>query len=611
MPRIASIEPLAAADHGGEDDQAMRPVSFQEPTSKDEQLPVPKPLPEQLSKWFLDRLSVPQGVPGWEAPKIKLPDWKKTPREQYSKIVDKYFPPLPGPGSDPEPGPSPNGKPLTLEDLQKLAFTNSPLLRQAASDVEAARGAMIQAGAYPNPTLTYLASSHGPSGGPLVGAGVSQTIKTTSKLKLAQGAAAMDLENARLAYRRAETDLMATVRSGYFAVLVAQESIRANRALVQLTDEVYKVMVQQLKGGEVATYEPLQLGVFATQARAALIQSRNSYTVAWKQLAASLGLPGMPPAELAGRIDMTLPLFHHDAALAYVLANHTDVKIAENGIQKARLNLSAAEVTAVPDVTVSGTAESDNTPPGPAEVIASINVGVVLPVWDLNKGAIRQAQAALLRANEEPHRVRDDLSGRVADAFRRFDENRALLDLYRRDILPQQVQAFRAAVLRHYGGEAGAVAYADLVASEQNLVSVIGAYLPILGAQWQAVVDVASLLQTDDLFQLAGQLPVGPLPNLKQMLALPCTHPCSPLPQPAFRQADFNWLPGGIPPAAKLTGLETAPPQPPNVKQQATTTSIGYSQPVVLSQPAVLPTRNASQDINPRPAAFLVDCIVR
>ncbi len=49
------------------------------------------------------------------------------------------------------PPPAPGKAPLTLAELQGIAVTHSPLIRQAAADVDAARGAMIQAGAYPNP----------------------------------------------------------------------------------------------------------------------------------------------------------------------------------------------------------------------------------------------------------------------------------------------------------------------------------------------------------------------------------------------------------------------------------------------------------------------------
>src|SRR5262249_28776511 len=144
-------------------------------------------------------------------------------------------------------------------------------------------------------------------------------------LKLARAAATMDLLNAELALRKAESDLATQVRTGYFAVLVAQENVKVTRALARFTEEVYRVQVEQVKGEQAAAYEPLQLRVLAYQARSALIQAHNRYQTAWKQLAATLGLNQMPPTELVGKIDMSIPTFDHDAVLARVLNNHTDV----------------------------------------------------------------------------------------------------------------------------------------------------------------------------------------------------------------------------------------------------------------------------------------------
>jgi len=506
---------------------------------------------------LLDRMAVPPGLPGGNVPPIKLP--MNVSAAEFKTAVNKYFPPLPPIGVDPKPLPGPDGHPLTLADLQKLGRENSPLLRQAASDVSAAQGAAIQAGAYPNPTAGVQSATHGPSGGPNYGVLFGQTIKTAGKLKLAEAAAIMDLENAQLAYHRAETDLMASVRSGYFQVLVAQEGMKANRALVNLTDEVYKVNVDQVGGGEAAPYEPMQVAVFAAQARQGLIQARNSYTVAWKQLAANLGIRGMPATEVEGRIDMAIPKYEYDKVLAYVLTNHTDVATATITQQKARYNLRLAEVTAVPDVTVSATFLNDNTLGASNRLTAGLQATVPVPVWDQNRGAIQQARGVLLRAVEEQHRVRDNLTGQVADAFRRYDENRDLLELYRNDILPKQVQAFRAAVIRHYGGEIGRVAYTDLIASEQNLVSVIGPYIAVLGAQWQAVVDVANLLQTEDLFQTNGVYPVAPVPDLERLLKLPCCHPCSPYPDSVFPNNNDNWPAAGFQMVPPKGAVEMAP----------------------------------------------------
>jgi cobalt-zinc-cadmium efflux system outer membrane protein len=476
------------------------------------------------------RLKVPPEVPGSEAPDLKLPA-KGVYKEEIGKVIQQHFPPIPKVQVDPDFPPGPDGKPLTLSDLQRIAQTNSPLLRQAASDIEAARGAAIQAGAYPNPTIGYQSAGAGPSGGPNAGFNISQTIKTGGKLKLAQDAAITDFRAAELAYRRAETDLMSNVRTNYYAVLVAQESIRANRGLVELTDEVYRVMVDQLRGGEVAVYEPKQLRVFSDQARAALLTARNSRLLAWKQLVAVLGVPQMPPTALEGGVNRPVPRIDFEKALAHVLTKHTDVLTTSETIDKARYNLRLAQVTPYPDVTVSAGVVNDLGLSGPSRLVTSLGVSVPVPLWDQNKGGIRQSQAALVRANEEPHRVQADLTSRFSEAYRRYEENRILLELYQTSTLPSQVQAFRAAVKRHFGagpGDPGAPAFNDLVSAEQNLVTIIGNYLPILQAQWQAVCDVSSFLQTDQLYKMADEIDSEPAFNFEELLKLPCHHPCSP-----------------------------------------------------------------------------------
>jgi cobalt-zinc-cadmium efflux system outer membrane protein len=534
------VAPLLPPEPAPSPAETAKPEPKPAPKEADDTLPAPR-------RTLQERLQVPPGVPGGRAPDIVLPPLTTSGRTEIERAINRYFPALPPLGPDPQPVPGPNGQPFALADLQKLALTNSPVVRQAAADVKAAEGAAQQAGTYPNPTAGFFTQSGTPNTGPTYTGLVSQTIKTAGKLKLAEAAGIMDVENARLKLRATEADLFTQVRQNYFAVLVAQENMRATRALAALTDEVFTVMVLQLKAGEVATYEPMQLRVVALQARGALIQARNSYTSAWKQLAASLGLPAMPPTQLAGRVDMPMPLFRYDQALARVLAEHTDVLTSRNDIQKARYNLRQAQVTPIPDVTVQASFGRDYSPPGPPGDFANMQVTFNLPVWDLNRGNILQSQGNLLRAVEEPHKTRDDLTSRLAEAFGRYENGRYLLELYRRDILPNQVQAFRAAVARHARAgepEKGGISFNDLVTAEQTLVSVVTSYIGALGDQWKAVVDVAGVLQTDDLFQVGGEVcPVAPIPDLEHLLELPCYHPCSPLPPGSFTGANGDWPP--------------------------------------------------------------------
>lgn len=505
-----------------------------------------------------NRLQMPPGLPGSQVPPLEFVSPRATPQEREA-AVRRLFPPLPELGADPRPQPGPQGKPLTLADLQSLAMSNSPLIRQAAADVEAAKGAAIQAGAYPNPNFGYQADTVGTGAtAGFQGFFLEQTIRTGGKLKLAQAAATMDLLNSQLALRRTQFDLVTAVRNGYYGVLVAEENIRTTHALAVLTDAAYQVFVDQFRlGGLAAAYEPLQLRALAFQARGALVQARNRYVAAWKQLAATLGLPAMPPTELAGRADMPLPHFRYDEALARVLSSHTDVLTAQNTLQHSRYNLRLAQITPVPDVNLHLAVEKDFSMP-PFFTTYSIQLGGPLPIWDRNKGNIIQAQGALLRATEQAHQVRNDLTNRLATAFEQYQNNRTLLDYYRSRILPDQVRAYRGIVSRYAGGDVN-VGFIDFLNVQQNLAAAYTTYLATLMTTWTSVTGVADLMQINDLYQF-GQEPAAPPPCLEQLPPVPCCHPCNRLPDPALKGADGSWP--TVMPASPTPGVATPPPAP-------------------------------------------------
>lgn len=477
---------------------------------KKEQPAKPQPLTE--------RLRVPPEIPGAQAPPILLPPSDR--RAELEEAIKKHYPPLPPLEPEIVLVPGPRGKPLELVDLQRMATANNPLIRQAVATIDANRGAAIQAGLYPNPTIGYEADTvnDGNTSG-FQGAFISQQIKTAGKLKLASAAATIDVLNAEVTLRRTEIDLLTQVRSTYFAVLVAQENLKVSRALVRFTDEVFRIQVEQVKGAQAAGYEPLQLRVLAYQARAQFIQARNHYLASWQKLTAALSRPEMPPTQLAGRVDMPIPVVNYDAALARLLSTHTDLLIARNAEQQARLNLQLAEVVPIPDVNVLLVVQRDFTTP-PHNITHNVQIGLPLPIWDRNQGNILQAGANLTRAADEVERVRNDLTIRLADAYERYDNNRKLLDYYRQWILPDQVRAYRGVFDRYLRGEPtekAVVTFGDVVTAQQTLAGSITAYVTALDATWSAVVDLAGLLQIDDLTQLGRLEAVAPVPSLDEL----------------------------------------------------------------------------------------------
>lgn len=459
-------------------------------------------------------------LPCGDAEQYKLPP-NPTPAQREAAIK-KHFPPLAKVAPLPAPRLGPDGRPMTLSDLQQIALATNPLIRQAHRDIDAAQGNARQAGAYPNPSIGYEGSTAGQgnvdgkrSPGQQ-GGFFEQTIVTMGKLTLAREAALREMQITEQKLKLVESDVQTQVRSHYFAVLAAQKNFETTKAVAELTDELYNVLLAQFIAGEVAGYEPRQIRVLANKARNSLTLAQNRYTTAWKQLAAALGTPTMPLTALAGRIDMPVPHYDHDKVLEFVLNHHSEVVSASVGVEKARLLARLAEVQPYPDVNVHVAFQKDYTTP-PFGTVANISVGVPYPLWNRNQGGIQAAHAQLRRAMDDNDRVRNELTSRVAEAFERYANNREILERYRKEILPDQVQAYRHSVARHAAFGKADIPYNDLVTSQQTLADLIAGYLGALSDQWTATIEIANLLQTRDLFQAQPMDDVAPIPDLHEI----------------------------------------------------------------------------------------------
>jgi cobalt-zinc-cadmium efflux system outer membrane protein len=464
-------------------------------------------------------LKIPEEIPGSETPLVTLPG---EPGEREAAVA-RLFPQLPPLPEEPVPLPGPSGRPYTLDDLQRLAAANSPALRQAASDVEAARGTMIQAGTYPNPTIGYeVGPNNNNTATGTYAYFFDQVVKTGGKLTLQSTAARMDLRNAELALRRARSDLATQVRTAYYSVVVAQETVRVTKALARYTDEIFRLQTDLLGGNFAASHEPAALRAQAFLIRLGYKQAIASYVYAWKQLVAAIGLRQMPLSEVDGQVDRLIPYYDYDAVLAHVLRNHTDVITARYALQKARYNLKLAQVTPVPDVEVRGDVWKETTIL-PKQTFLAATVSIPFPIWDRNRGNIMAAEAALVRASEGPHQVEVNLTTGLATAYTTYKTNLAALEYYRRYVLPDQVRYYRGVFERRRIDPNAS--FGDLVTAQQTLVTDVTAYLAILGQLWTSVVGVADYLQTSDLYQLARPMELPPLPDLEALHPRPCPHP--------------------------------------------------------------------------------------
>jgi cobalt-zinc-cadmium efflux system outer membrane protein len=449
------------------------------------------------------KLEIPSGLPGAQATVPVLP----AAMPERLKAIETYFPNLPDLGPDPLVDGQPGERAVTVEELIEYAKSRSPTIAQARAEVENVRGQWVQAGLYTNPVIGAQAdqvADAGPFG--QFGGFINWSLPVSGRLRLARAVAYFDYVIAHARLRRTEVELTRQVRADYAAAMVAAENVRINRLLSQFTEDVYRRQVSLLRGPLAVPSDAAALRAVAGQARATLIAARNRYVSAWKQLAATANDPEMRRVPLAGRADEVLPRLWYDGVREFLLAGHTDLAVARQQAAQAERTLVLERRRVVPDLQTNWYFEQDTLAKsqGLPSFQFGYQVGMAVPVFNRNQGAIVSAAAVIARTSREAERVRNDLLRQLADAFERYETARQQVRLYRELILPDLARAFRGVYDRYQVDPT--VNYNDIVNAQQNFATQMNNYLQALQQQWQALADLGGIVQADD----PRQLPIEP-----------------------------------------------------------------------------------------------------
>src|SRR4051812_15258654 len=152
--------------------------------------------------------------------------------------------------------------PLTLETLEKLALSNSPVVEKAQADLRALRGKWIQAGLYPNPVLGYAGDEMGDAGtAGKQGGFVHQEIVTAGKLGARKEVAARKIEQAEQRFAAQNLRVLTDVRAAYFDVLLAQERIKVTRRISGLSESASETVARLLEARQATRVDLLQAQV--------------------------------------------------------------------------------------------------------------------------------------------------------------------------------------------------------------------------------------------------------------------------------------------------------------------------------------------------------------
>lgn len=380
---------------------------------------------------------------------------------------------------------------LGLDDLIQISLEQNPNLRQAAFDVDAAKGKATQAGLYPNPTVNLIGDELGDRTGP---AGVNslplvtQEIVTGHKLQLSRSVAQKEVDQFSLGLLRQRFVLFTTVRQGYFEVLAAQRRVEILAELVSLADQSFEATNKLFKGKQVAKLDVIQFQVELNRFRASMEAAKREQVAAYRRLTASMGAPNLPIIPLRGSLEAALPDYDYEGVQAYMLQVYPDIQSARIGVDRSRLALKRAEVEPIPNVTVGAGYVRQNQNRSNDWVIQA---SIPIPAWNRNQGNIQAAKAEVGRAMQEVRRVENDLINRLAGTYGNYAAARERAERYRKSILPDAREAYKLALSAFQGGQ---FEYLRVLQAQRSVAEANLEYVGILGEQWKAASDIAGLL---------------------------------------------------------------------------------------------------------------------
>ncbi|SEJ46825.1 MULTISPECIES: TolC family protein [unclassified Variovorax] len=383
--------------------------------------------------------------------------------------------------------------PLNLQGAIAMALQANPGLSSAAREQDATEAAIVQAGAWPNPTLDAQVEDLRRDNRTTT-LQLSQPIELGGKRAARVTAAerARDQAASALAARRAE--VRAATVTAFFEVLTAQERLRLAQDSVGLAQTGTRAAANRVAAGKVSPLEETRARVAEAGIRVELLQAEGTLRSARQQLAASWGNPSPRFTQVDGAVDQ-LPAMAPPQDAQARLADAPVLRQARLEVERRRALSDLEQARRVPDLTVSLGAKrvpsSEGEMGGGRRNQVVLGLSVPLPIFDTNRGNVAEALSREEKARDDLAAAELQLGTDVAQATERLRSARATAQTLQRDALPGAESAYRAATK---GFELGKFSFLEALDAQRTLFQVRAQYLLALADAHRAAGELDRLL---------------------------------------------------------------------------------------------------------------------
>ena len=352
------------------------------------------------------------------------------------------------PSAPAEQAPAADG--LTLAEVEQLALSSNPTIRQLSASIQKARGFRSQVGLKPNPTIGYFGSQIADEGTDQHGAFVSQEFVTGGKLAQNRRVLDRSLQAQLWDFETQKQRVLTDVRVQFYEALAAQRRIELTDQFHDVTVKGVEVSRRRRDAQETSAVDLLQAEVQMAEIDVARQQARVALRGAVQQLAAVTGAGELPEERLSGELRQEAAEQNWDSILQNLLQSSPELQAARSRVSAAHALQQRQQLQTIPNLQTEIGAGADN---ATGSGLINVTVGVPVPVHNRNTGNISAAFAEYSRATHEVARIEASIKSRLAATRQDYDAAAVAVRQYDGEILPRAAQTLELSEKAFAAGE--------------------------------------------------------------------------------------------------------------------------------------------------------------
>ena len=367
--------------------------------------------------------------------------------------------------------------PLSRAEAVQTAIDRGARLGVARADTAVANAQLITARALPNPSASLSYSKDLPAHHFNLAIPIDFPYLRSLRIRSAR----LGFDAARLRYQFARATIALDADTTYTRAIAARDRVALSRRNALDADSLLRMVERRRDAGDAADIDVELARVNAGQQTNLAAADSLAWISALLDLQAVLGMPGQQLAVIATDSLSAPP------GTPVLPATTLTEAAATISLQSATLaaRLQHRSLWSSPSISV-GFDQGDPSNPG---LLPTFGVGIGLPLFDRNRGAIAQAEAERARAEAELTVAQIDARNQIAHATR--ERENALAKVARDRVLV--TSAGRVVAMSLTGYREGAFSLPNVLAAQRTAREVLSQYIDDLASAWVATAELRVL----------------------------------------------------------------------------------------------------------------------